>query len=184
MSTAMKTRARIEAQGFLGLDDQTVSQINYWLRLSPAICMVWTGIGTALQSAAMLWWLVPFAALGAILPDHPFNLLYTYRFRYLVQGLRLPRYALPRRFACLIATFMIAGAAWSFQAGRPLIGHVLGWTVVAAAFANVSIGFCIPSFLHGLVFDRPSSCALAEKGVRNVFRDMHCRAGSQLAEVL
>ncbi len=35
------TRLRIEAQGFLGLEDKTLSQINYWLRLSPAICMVW-----------------------------------------------------------------------------------------------------------------------------------------------
>jgi hypothetical protein len=51
---AMKARARIEAHGFLGLDDQTVHQINYWLRLSPAICMVWTAIGTALQSTTVL----------------------------------------------------------------------------------------------------------------------------------
>jgi hypothetical protein len=161
MSTAMTARARIEAQGFLGLDDQTVSRINYWLRLSPAICMVWTGLGTGLQSAAVLWWLVPFAALGAILPGHPFDVLYTYGFRYLVRGPRLPRYAVPRRVACLMATVMIAGAAWSFQSGRPLIGHVLGWTVVAAAFANVSIGFCIPSFFYGLIFGRPSSCAVS-----------------------
>jgi hypothetical protein len=35
------TRNRIEAQGFLGFDDRTLTQINYWLRLSPAICMVW-----------------------------------------------------------------------------------------------------------------------------------------------
>ena len=30
-------RRRVEAQGFLGLDDQTIGQLNYWLRLSPAI---------------------------------------------------------------------------------------------------------------------------------------------------
>jgi hypothetical protein len=45
------TRNRIEAQGFLGFDDRTLTEINYWLRLSPAICMVWPAIGTALISA-------------------------------------------------------------------------------------------------------------------------------------
>src|SRR5262249_58212446 len=41
-----RTRDRIEAQGFVGLDDRTLSRINYWLRLAPAICMAWTAIGT------------------------------------------------------------------------------------------------------------------------------------------
>src|SRR5215211_8749204 len=80
------TKHRIEAQGFLGCDDRTLAQINYWLRLSPAICMVWTAIGTALNSAPILWALVPFALLGAVLPGHPFDLLYTYGFRYWVHG--------------------------------------------------------------------------------------------------
>ena len=35
------TRNRIEAQGFLGFDYRALTEIDYWLRLSPAICMVW-----------------------------------------------------------------------------------------------------------------------------------------------
>ncbi len=69
-------KARIEAQGFVDLDDRTLAQINYWLRLSPAICMVWVAVGTALSSPTILWSLVPFAALGAILTSHPFDVLY------------------------------------------------------------------------------------------------------------
>jgi hypothetical protein len=159
----MTVRDRIEAQGFLGLDDATARQINHWLRLSPAICMVWTAIGTAVQSAVVLWWLVPFAALGALLRGHPFDVFYTYGFRHLVQGPRLPPYGLPRRFACLIATMMIVGAALAFQTGRPLVGQILGWTLVAAALVNVSTGFCIPSFIYGLVFDKPATCELRQK---------------------
>jgi hypothetical protein len=59
-------RARIEAQGFVGLDDQTLAQIDNWLRLSPAICMLWAAVGTALSSPTVLWSLVPFAALGGL----------------------------------------------------------------------------------------------------------------------
>jgi len=55
-----------------------------------------------------------------------------------------------------MATVMLAGAAWSFQVGLSLIGQVIGWTLVAAAFVQVSTGFCIPSFIFGLVFGKPS----------------------------
>ena len=32
--------------------------------------------------------------------------------------------------------------------------------LVAAAFVNVATGFCIPSFMYGLMFGRPSGCAV------------------------
>lgn len=152
------TRNRLEAQGFVGMDDRTLTQINYWLRLSPAICMVWAAIGTTLSSALILWTLVPFALLGALLPSHPFDVLYTFAFRYLVHGQRLPRYPLPRRFACLMATVMLAVTAWGFQTGSLVLGHVVGWSLVVAALVNVSTGFCIPSFIYGLIFGKPSAC--------------------------
>ena len=54
MSATLGTvRQNVQAQGFCGLDDETVAQINYPLRLSPAICMVWTAVGTTLASPAM-----------------------------------------------------------------------------------------------------------------------------------
>ena len=151
-------RNRIEAQGFLGLDDQTVGQLNYSLRLSPAICMIWAAIGTVLQSPAMLWALAPFALLGSLLPGHPFDLLYRFGVQPWTSGPSIPCYPLPRRFACLLATVMIVAAAWSFQSGRTLSGQIFGWSLVSAAFVNVSTGFCIPSFLYGLIFGKPAAC--------------------------
>jgi Domain of unknown function (DUF4395) len=152
------TRSRIEAQGFLGLDDRMIDQLNYWLRLSPAICMMWTAIGTVLESAPVLWALAPFALLGALLPGHPFDILYTFAVRPLTGGPSIPPYPVPRRVACLLATVMIVAAAWSFQAGWTLSGQILGWALVSAAFVNVSTGFCIPSFLYRLIFGKPTAC--------------------------
>jgi hypothetical protein len=138
--TSSTVRTRIEAQGFFGLDDRSLTQINLWLRLAPAICMLWTAIGTVTASATILWTLVPFAALGAILPGSPFDLIYTFGFRRLVNGPRLPRYPMPRRFACIIATGLLAGAAWGFQSGNFALGYTLGLFVVAASFTNVATG--------------------------------------------
>lgn len=125
--------------------------------------MLWAAIGTALGSAELLWARVPFAILGGILPGHPFDLFYTYGFRCLVHGPRLPRYPLPRRFACLLAALMLAGAAAGFQMGTPAVGQAFGWNLVAAAVVNVSTGFCIPSFIYGLIFGKPTSCGASAR---------------------
>jgi hypothetical protein len=155
MSTVSSTVCeRIQAQGFCGLDDKTCEQINYPLRLSPAICMVWAAVGTALASPTILWALAPFAALGAILPGHPFDVLYNYGLRHLLGTLPLPRYGARRRFACAEATIMIVAAAWGFQAGMPMVGYIVGWSLVASAFVDVSTGFCIPSFLARMLFGK------------------------------
>ena len=155
MTTVSATvRERIQAQGFCGLDDKTAAQINYALRLSPAICMVWAAVGTALASPTILWTLAPFAALGAILPGHPFDVLYNFGLRRIFGTPMLPCYGARRRFACALTTIMLIAAAGSFQAGMPLAGSILGWSIVASAFVNVSTGFCIPSFIVRIFFGK------------------------------
>jgi hypothetical protein len=137
----------IQAQGFCDLDEQTCAQINYPLRLSPAICMAWTAVGTALASPTVLWALAPFAALGAILPGHPFDVFYNHWLRHLLNTPSLPRYGARRRFACALATILIVTAAWGFHAGMPMLGYTFGWVLVGAALVEVSTGFCVPSFI-------------------------------------
>ena len=109
--------------------------------------MLWAAVGTALASPVILWALVPFAALGAILRGHPFDGLYNHGLRHLFGTPVLPPYGFRRRFACALATIMIITAAWGFQAGMPMVGSIVGWSLVAAAFVNVSTGFCVPSFI-------------------------------------
>jgi hypothetical protein len=153
-STFGTVRDNIQAQGFCGLDDQAYAQINYPLRLSPAICMAWAALGTALALPTILWALTPFAALGAMLPGHPFDVFYNHGLRHLFGTPALPRYGVRRRFACALATVMLIAAAWGFQAGMPVIGYVFGWSLVAAALVNVSTGFCVPSFIARIFFGK------------------------------
>ena len=155
MSTALGTiRENIQAQGFCGLDDKTYAQINYPLRLSPAICMLWTAAGTALASPTILWALAPFAALGAILPGHPFDVLYNHGLRHLTGAPALPRYGARRRFACGFATILLVVAAWSLQAGLPVAGQIVGAALVAGTFLNVSTGLCGPAVMLRIFFGK------------------------------
>ena len=158
-------RERIQAQGFCGLSNATYAQINYPLRLSPAIMMVWVAVGTVLSSAQILWALVPFTVLGAILTGHPFDVLYNKGLRHLMGTQELPDYGLRRRFAFAVATTMTALAASAFQAGAPLLGHIVGGAIVASTCSQVITGICGPAVLAGRLFGKVT-CKEPEPYVR------------------
>ena len=160
-----KARERIQAQGFCGLSDAIYAQINYPLRLSPGIMMVWVAVGTLLASAHILWALVPLTALGAILTGHPFDVLYNYGLRYLMGTQKLPRYGSRRRLAFAVATTMITVAAWAFQAGVPLLGYIVGGAIVASTCLQVLTGICGPAVLAGRLFGKVK-CGELERYVR------------------
>ena len=145
-------RRRIELQGFSGLTDQRLAEIDPWLRLAPAICMVWVAAGTALGSAAVLWTLVPFAFLGAVLRGHPFDIIYNHWARHLLDEPRLPSHGAPRRFACGVAAVWLALTGVAFFLGSDAIGYALGATIVVLAGVTVTTGYCLPSALYQCVF--------------------------------
>jgi len=144
----------IQAQGFCGLDDKSYAEFNYPLRLSPAICMLWVALGTAIASPVALWSLVPFAVLGAILPGHPFDIIYNHGLRHLFNKSPLPPYGVRRRLACAMASLMISAAALEFQWGNPLVGSAIGLSLAGMAFVNVVSGFCVPSFVLRIFFGK------------------------------
>ena len=163
-------RERIQAQGFCGLSDATCAEINYPLRLSPGIMMLWVAVGTVLGAAQILWALVPFTALGAILTGHPFDVLYNYGLRYLMGRQKLPRYGSRRRFAFGVATIMVSLAAGAFQAGVPLLGYIVGGAIVASTCLNVITGICGPAVLAGRLFGKVK-CEEPERYVRLKLRE-------------
>lgn len=154
MANISTLREKIEAQGFCGLDDNSLLQINYPLRLAPAICMVWTLTGTALASPAILWALVPLAFLGALLPGHPFDVIYNFGLRHLFGTRALPTYGFRRRLGCVAASIALSASALSFQFGIPTVGYVLGAMVAMGTLVNVTTGLCPPAVIMGLLFGK------------------------------
>ncbi len=158
MSTvSLTTRKRIEAQGYLGLSDADLSEVGPWLRLSPAICMVWVAIATWNESTTALLVLIPFAALGSILPWHPFDVIYNLGIRHFLATQVLPRSRAPRRFACFVATIWLGATAWAFYSEATILGYVLGSSLSVAAAVPTFTDFCIPSFFYGLMFGKPTA---------------------------
>jgi hypothetical protein len=150
-------RRWLEAQGFCGYDDETLAEVDVWLRLSPTLCMIWMAVGTILASPVILVALTPFSFLGTIMKGHPFDVIYNHGLRHLFGTRPLPPNGAPRRFACGVATVWLFATALAFQAGAMTAGYVLGYSLTLAALSASTIGFCIPSFFWGLMFGPPTT---------------------------
>jgi hypothetical protein len=148
-------RHRLDIQGYACVDDATLAQTQLWLRLSPALCATIAAIGTALASPAILWGLMIFAALGAVLPFHPFDLIYNLGIRHITGTPQLPRNGAPRRFACATAGVWLLATGGLFYAGLDVAGYLLGGALVAVAALITVSHICIPSLVYRALFGTP-----------------------------
>jgi hypothetical protein len=152
MTISSTLRRRLDMQGFTCADDTTLARTHLWLRWSPGLCAAITAAGTALASPTVLWTLAPFAALGAILPFHPFDLVYNLGLRHLSGGPALPRNGAPRRFACAVGSVWLITTGWLFFAGLDGAAYTLGAAFVATATLVTSAHICIPSMVYRALF--------------------------------
>jgi len=152
MTIDAMVRRRLEAQGFVGLDDAALGELAPWLRWSPSLCTVFMILGVAIPSPSILWALAVTALLGAILPFHPFDLLYNYGMRFVTGTRPLPHQGPQRRFACGIATAWLVATGWTFQSGAAIVGYALGIPLILVAALVSVTQFCIPSFIYNALF--------------------------------
>jgi hypothetical protein len=113
------------------------------------------GTGTIMQSPTILLLLAPIAALAAMFPVHPFDLIYNIGIRHLTGTGPLPQRGAPSRFACGLGAVWLLPTAWAFQSGRPLLGYLLGGILTAIAVLVSTTDVCIPSMTFRLVFGFP-----------------------------
>jgi hypothetical protein len=145
LSTTQRTL--LDIQGFDEVDDGTLARTQQWLRFAPALCGAIAATGTALAAPAILWGLAVIAAAGAILPFHPFDLVYNLGVRRITGGPRLPDNRAPRRFACGLGSAWLVVTGGLFAAGYDGPAYVLGAALVAVATLVATTHICIPSIV-------------------------------------
>lgn len=146
-------RSRLEVQGYIGVGERTLADIQFGLRFSPALCAVGVAVGTVLASPVILVLMMVTAILGAATPRHPFDWLYNYGVRRVLGKPAIPRNAAPRRFSCGVASVWLLATAGAFIAGWPSAGYVLG-TAMAGMAAFVAVThICLPSLVYTRLFE-------------------------------
>jgi hypothetical protein len=161
MSVTPTVRHRLEAQGFCGLNDETLAQLAPWMRWTYTLGTLVTLIGVVLTSPVVLWVLAAITSVGIFLPFHPFDLLYNYGTRYLTRTGPLPNSGPQRHFVFVVATVWLAATGWAFYVGADLVGIMLGVLLIFVGGLASTTNFCIPSFIYNTVVSRRN--ALAER---------------------
>ncbi len=149
------TRRRLDIQGFEQCDAATLGPVAAWLRLAFALCALVAGTGTALASPTVLLALVPVAAIAAVFPVHPFDLIYSLGIRHLTGTGPLPRRGAPSRFACGLGAVWLLPTAWLFSTGRDTAGYLLGGMLTGVAVLVATTDICIPSLMFRSVLGFP-----------------------------
>jgi hypothetical protein len=148
------TRRRLHVQGLSCVNDETLAETVPWNRMAFAMCALFAAIGTALAEPMILWILTPFAALGALFPVHPFDLIYNHGIRHLRKTGPLPKRQAQTRFACGVGTVWMVATALAFQSGALIAGYILGASLSLVAGLVGTTDICIPSMVYNALFLR------------------------------
>lgn len=146
------TRRRLEMQGFVGFDDDVLAAIRPGLRLSPTLCSILVASATLWASPVALAAMIPIAALCTLRGRHPFDILFNYGVRRLLDAPPIPRYTTPRRFACAIAALWLTGTSVAFALGAAHLGTLLGALIALAMLITATTDFCLPCFAYASWF--------------------------------
>lgn len=145
------TLHRLDTQGFDCVAEADLAEIAPWLRLAYGFCAGIALVGTALASTLVLGVLAVIAALAALFPVHPFDMVYNLGIRHLTGTGPLPRRGIPARFACGMGSAWLVATIGAFQSGLPVLGYVLGFALTSVALLVSTTDICIPSVLFRLV---------------------------------
>ena len=148
------TRRRLNVQGLSDVGDETLAEIAPWHRMAFGICALLAAAGTVLASPAILWILTAIAALAALFPVHPFDLIYNHGIRYLRSTGPLPKRRAQSRFACGVGAVWLVATALAFQSGALITGYILGGALTGVAALVATTDICIPSMIYNALFLR------------------------------
>jgi hypothetical protein len=140
-------RRNIEAQGFLGLDDETLIALDPWLRLMPFMTCLTVALSTLLESPLILVGCALVTFAGAVLPRHPVDLIYHAFIRTLESSPALPPTPVRRRIVLVVWSAGMAASGYCFWIGYSRVGILLGWTTAALIGLLAAHQLCLVSEL-------------------------------------
>jgi hypothetical protein len=147
------TKRNLATQGYRFTGEEA-HQLRWALRLPTGLCLVLVSLGLALQSAVLLFALVPIGAIAGWTRLHPFDLIWNHGLRHLAGASKLPPNPAPRRHAFKLGTIWLLAIGLLFALGQPNAALILGAILLAVCGLVTLTNFCIPSMLLGIWWRR------------------------------
>ncbi len=147
-------RKRLETQGYTGFTDAELNDFKFGIRFAYYLCGSLVVLGLVLTNIKILSVALIIAAIGTFPPYHPFDYLYNYVVRHLINKPKMPPRANQGRFACGIATVWLAETIYLFYIGLNIWGYIAGGILVSIATLVSTMDICIPSIVYNFLFKK------------------------------
>ena len=147
-----KRIARIREQGYFQMSDQQVSDISFGNRFAYIICTSIMGAGIVMTNIPILSITLVIAALGFILPYHPFDYIYNHLLAHRLGRPQLPKRSDQLKFACTLATIFLLTIIYMFSQGFMVLGYIFSGILFSIALTVSTTDFCLPSFIYNRIF--------------------------------
>lgn len=146
--------ANIRAQGYNHYSEQEISALSFGNRFAYIVCTILLLTGLITLNIPLLSVVMMIAFLGAVLPYHPFDYVYNYAVRRVLDKPLLPRRSKQLKFACLMATAFILLTLYFLLTGRDSYGYLSGCMLVSVALLVSTTDYCIPSTIYNRIFSK------------------------------
>jgi fatty acid desaturase len=144
---------RIRTQGYCNFTDANLSELAFGNRFAYIGCGLLILIGVITANIPVLSTMMAIAFFGIILPYHPFDYIYNYAIRGIINKPKLPRRSKQLKFACSIATTWIAITIYLFYTGHSVAGYISGGVMLSIVFLVSTTDLCIPSLIYNFLFN-------------------------------
>ena len=146
---------RLDVQGFDAVEVERLAEAGPWLRMAFTLCAGIVITATVLASVPLFLIGAGIAALAALSPVHPFDLIYNLGIRHIRGTGPLPRRPFLNRLACAMGAVLMLVAAWAFSVSLPVLGYAIGIALSVVAGLVGTVDICIPSMTYRAIFGPP-----------------------------
>ena len=147
-------RKRLQTQGYTGFTDAELNDFKVGIRLAYYLCGSIVVLGLLFANIKILAVAMTIAFFGSLPPYHPFDYLYNYVIRHLINKPKMPHRSNQGRFACGMATVWLSGVIYLFYVGLTIWAYIAGGILVSIATLVSTTDICIPSMIYNFMFKR------------------------------
>jgi hypothetical protein len=161
-SISLARRKRFETQGYNWFTDSEFNDVKFGIRFPYYLCGSLVVLGLSLTNLKILGAVMTIAFFGMLPPYHPFDYVYNYVVRHLINKSKTPPRPNQGRFACGIATVWLGGVIYLFYIGHNIWGYLAGCILVSITTLVSTTDICIPSMIYNFLFRRRGKGAAIE----------------------
>ena len=148
------TRKRLETQGYHRFTDAELNDFKFGIRFAYFLCTSLVVLGLLLTNLEILTAALIIAFFGSLSPYHPFDYLYNYVVRHLINKPKIQHRTNQGRCNCGIAAVWLGGIIFLFYTGLNVLGYIAGGILVSIAALVSTTDICIPSMIYNTLFKR------------------------------